>query len=207
MIPEMLAVMSASRMRKLRILMAMARYWWVVLGVAIAAALLTRAFARTERGRAFFDRLALSLPVIGGVTRVVAISRFSRTLSTLLAGGVPIVRALDIAKATANNTVIGRAIEAARASITEGAPLAKPLQESGEFPPLVTVMVDVGERSGELEGMLAKVADTYDEQVETVVTRLTALLEPLMIFAMVVLVLFIIMATLVPLLQVMGAVE
>jgi general secretion pathway protein F len=182
-------------------------YWWAVLLFIAAAALALRAYAQTERGRTAFDRFKLSLPVLGRVNRVVSISRFARTLATLLTGGVPIVRALDIAEATANNTVIGRAIDAARTSIMEGAPLAKPLQASGEFPPLVTVMVDVGERSGELESMLAKIADTYDEQVETVVTRLTALLEPLLILVMVGIVLLIIMGTLVPLLQVMGAVE
>jgi general secretion pathway protein F len=182
-------------------------YWWAVLLFIAAAALALRAYVQTERGRTAFDRFKLSLPVLGRVNRVVSISRFARTLATLLTGGVPIVRALDIAEATANNTVIGRAIDAARTSIMEGAPLAKPLQASGEFPPLVTVMVDVGERSGELESMLAKIADTYDEQVETVVTRLTALLEPLLILVMVGIVLLIIMGTLVPLLQVMGAVE
>ncbi|UCE86240.1 MAG: type II secretion system inner membrane protein GspF [Deltaproteobacteria bacterium] len=182
-------------------------YWWLVLLLLVAALIAVRAFARTQRGRVSLDQLKLSLPVLGGVNRVISISRFSRTLSTLLTGGVPIVRALDIAEATANNAVIGRAIDAARKNIMEGAPLAKPLQASGEFPPLVTVMVDVGERSGELESMLSKIADTYDEQVETVVTRLTALLEPLLILVMVGVVLVIIMGTLMPLLQVMGAIE
>jgi general secretion pathway protein F len=102
----------------------------------------------------------------------------------------------------ANNTVLGRAIDAARVSITEGASVAKPLRESGEFPPIVTHMIEVGERSGELEAMLAKVADTYDEQVETLVTRLTALLEPLLILLMVGVVVVIILATLVPLLNI-----
>ena len=134
--------------------------------------------------------------------RLLAISRFSRTLSTLLAGGLPIVRALDTAKDVANNIVLGQAIDAARESITEGASIAEPLRASGEFPPLVTHMIEVGERSGQLEAMLAKVADTYDEQVETTVTRLTALLEPFLILLMVGIVLVIILATLVPLLQV-----
>jgi general secretion pathway protein F len=182
-------------------------YWWALLLAAGALAFLLRAFGRTQRGRAMIDRIKLRLPVLGSVNRVIAISRFARTLATLLAGGVPIVRALDIARATINNSVIGRAVEAASESITEGAPLARPLQESGEFPPLVTVMVDVGERSGELEEMLAKVADTYDEQVETVVARLTALLEPMLILVMVGVVLLIILGTLAPLLQVMGAIE
>ena len=143
---------------------------------------------------------------MGRVVRLLAISRFTRTLSTLLAGGLPIVRALETAKDVADNVVLGRAIDAARVSITEGASVAKPLRASGEFPPLVTHMIHVGEQSGQLEAMLSKVADTYDEQVETTVTRLTALLEPLLILLMVGIVVVIILATLVPLLQVTSAI-
>jgi general secretion pathway protein F len=144
----------------------------------------------------------LRLPVVGRSVRLIAISRFTRTLSTLLSGGLPIVRALSTAKDVANNTVLGQAIDEAAESITEGASIAQPLRASGEFPPLVTHMIEVGERSGQLEAMLAKVADTYDEQVETMVTRLTALLEPLLILIMVGIVVVIILATLVPLLNI-----
>jgi general secretion pathway protein F len=107
----------------------------------------------------------------------------------------------------AGNQVIGEAIDRARESITEGSSIAGPLRRSGQFPPLVTHMVDVGEKSGELEAMLGKVADTYDEQVETAVTRLTALLEPMLILIMVGIVLFIILSTLVPLLQLTSAIR
>ncbi|MBW2667013.1 MAG: type II secretion system F family protein, partial [Deltaproteobacteria bacterium] len=161
-----------------------------------------RAFTRTERGRVIYDRSLLKLPVIGKTVRLLAISRFSRTLSTLLSGGLPIVRALDTARDVTDNVVLGEAIDMARESITEGASIASPLRASGEFPPMVTHMIEVGERSGQLEAMLAKVADTYEEQVETTVTRLTALLEPFLILLMVGIVLVIILATLVPLLQV-----
>jgi len=140
--------------------------------------------------------------VLGRVVRLLAIARFTRTLSTLLSGGLPIVPALATSRDVADNTVLAEAIDAARDSITEGASVAAPLRASGEFPPLVTHMIEVGERSGELEAMLGKVADTYEEQVETTVTRLTALLEPLLILIMVGIVVVIIMATLVPLLQV-----
>jgi general secretion pathway protein F len=176
--------------------------WWMILLVIVAAALTLRSLIRTEKGRRSWDRILLRLPVAGRVVRLVAISRFTRTLSTLLSGGLPIVRALDTAKDVADNTVLGEAIDRARESITEGASVAQPLRASGEFPPLVTHMIDVGERSGQLEAMLAKVADTYDEQVETTVTRLTALLEPLLILFMVGIVVVIILATLVPLLNV-----
>ena len=176
--------------------------WWMIGLVLVAASLALRAAIRTEKGRRIWDRVLLRLPIVGRVVRLVAISRFTRTLSTLLSGGLPIVRALDTAKHVADNTVLGDAIDRARESITEGASVAQPLRASGEFPPLVTHMIDVGERSGELEAMLAKVADTYDEQVETTVTRLTALLEPLLILMMVGIVVVIILATLVPLLNV-----
>ncbi len=177
-------------------------YWWAIAALCAAFGYAFRALVRTPSGRAWFDRTRLRLPVVGKVSRTLAISRFTRTLATLLAGGIPIVRALDTAKHVANNVVIGDAIDAAKEAITGGASLAKPLRQSGQFPPLVTHMVEVGEHSGELEAMLAKVADTYDEQVETTMTRLTALLEPLLILLMVGIVMVIISATLVPLLQI-----
>ena len=180
-----------------------ARDWWWAIALALAAGVTGfRAVARTERGRARLDALKLRLPVVGRTVRLVAISRFTRTLSTLLAGGIPIVRALDISKHVANNVVLGAAIDAARDSVTEGQSLASPLRASGEFPPVVVHMVEVGERSGELEAMLEKVAQTYEEQVETSVSRLTALLDPMLILLMVGIVIVIIAATLVPLLDV-----
>ncbi|MCC6640379.1 MAG: type II secretion system inner membrane protein GspF [Deltaproteobacteria bacterium] len=178
------------------------QWWWALLAGAVAFGFGFRALVRTPAGRAWFDRTRLRLPVVGRVSRTLAISRFTRTLSTLLAGGIPIVRALETAKHVANNVVIGEAVDAAKEAITGGASLAKPLRASGQFPPLVTHMVEVGEASGELEAMLGKVADTYDEQVETTMTRLTALLEPLLILLMVGIVMVIISATLVPLLQI-----
>lgn len=183
------------------------RSWWWALALGAATGVVgLRAALRSERGRDGWDRLSLRLPVVGRAVRLIAISRFTRTLATLLSGGLPIVRALDTAKHVANNTVLGRAIDAASESITEGASVAKPLRESGEFPPMVTHMIEVGERSGELEAMLGKVADTYDEQVETLVTRLTALLEPLLILLMVGVVVVIILATLVPLLNITSSI-
>ena len=178
------------------------QWWWALLAGAVAFGFGFRAVVRTPPGRAWYDRTRLRLPVVGRVSRTLAISRFTRTLSTLLAGGIPIVRALETAKHVANNVVIGGAVDAAKDAITGGASLAKPLRASGQFPPLVTHMVEVGEASGELEAMLGKVADTYDEQVETTMTRLTALLEPLLILLMVGIVMVIISATLVPLLQI-----
>jgi general secretion pathway protein F len=185
-----------------------AKEWWWAIGLGfVCIAIGLRAAVATERGRETFDSLILRLPVIGRTVRIIAIARFSRTLATLLAGGLPIVRALDTAKDVADNRVLGHAIEAARDSITEGATVAAPLRNSGEFPPMVTHMIEVGERSGQLEMMLSKIADTYEEQVETTVSRLTALLEPLLILLMVGIVVVIILATLVPLLQVTSSIS
>ena len=177
-------------------------FWWALALIAVGLIAGFRAVVRTARGRAVYDRTLLRLPVVGRVVRLLAIARFTRTLSTLLSGGLPIVRALATSRDVTDNTVLAEAIDAARDSITKGASVAAPLRASGEFPPLVTHMIEVGERSGELEAMLRKVADTYEEQVETTVTRMTALLEPFLILIMVGIVVVIIMATLVPLLQV-----
>ncbi len=181
-------------------------WWWAIALFVVTAAIGFRMIIRTERGRESFDAIKLRLPVVGRTIRIVAIARFSKTLSTLLAGGLPITTALQTAGEVTNNTVLSRAISSARDAITEGASIAAPLRASGEFPPMVTHMIEVGERSGELEAMLGKVADTYEEQVETAVSRLTALLEPLLILLMVGIVIVIIMATLVPLLQVTSSI-
>ena len=176
-------------------------YWWLLILLGIGLALLYRAVGRTARGRDALDRFWLGFPVVGRVIRFLAIARLTRTLGSLLASSVNIVQALNIARHVANNSVFESAADAARESIMEGAALATPLKASGQFPPLVTTMVEVGERSGDLEGMLIKVADTYEEQVETSVTRLTSLLEPVLILVMVGIVGIIIMAVLMPMLQ------
>jgi general secretion pathway protein F len=176
-------------------------YWWLFLIGLFGLATLYRSVWRSAKGRAVLDRFWISVPVIGRVIRFLAIARFTRTLGSLLASSVNIVQALNIARHVANNSIFEKAANAARDSILEGAPLATPLRQCGEFPPLVTTMVEVGERSGDLEGMLIKVADTYEEQVETSITRLTSLLEPVLILVMVGIVGIIIMAVLMPMLQ------
>jgi general secretion pathway protein F len=179
------------------------RDWWWALGLATVGGVVGfRTALKTERGRAVYDRVALQVPIVGKIIRVVAIARFSRTLSTLLGSGVGIVQSLDIARYVANNAVMSEVIDGARTAILEGASLARPLKASGEFPPMVTTMIEVGERSGELEAMLEKVATTYDEQVESTVAKLTSLIEPILILVMVGIVLVIILATLMPLLQI-----
>ena len=180
----------------------MREYWWAILGGAVAFIAAFRSILATERGRTVYDRTILKIPILGRITRVVAIARFSRTLATLLNSGVGIVQALDISRHVAKNEVIADAIVQARQSVLEGATLAAPLRASGQFPPMVLTMIEVGERGGEVDTMLMRVADTYDEQVENSITRLTSLLEPLLILLMVGIVLVIILATLLPLLDI-----
>lgn len=176
-------------------------YWWLLILLGIAVGYGYRAVARTEGGRSTLDHFWLRFPVIGRVIRFLAIARFTRTLGSLLASSVNIVEALNIARHVSNNAVFEAAADTARESILEGSPLAVPLKACGQFPPMVTTMVEVGERSGDLEGMLIKVADTYEEQVETSVSRLTSLMEPILILVMVGIVGIIIMAVLMPMLQ------
>ncbi len=135
----------------------------------------------TPQGREKFDQLKLDLPVFGIILRKVAVARFSRTLATLIRSGVPILGALEIVGKTAGNVVIEKAVDNARTGIREGESIAEPLQKSKAFPPMVTRMISVGEESGELEKMLSKIADFYENQVDAAVSGLTSLIEPLII--------------------------
>jgi len=166
-----------------------------------AAVLGLRAYGRTTTGRERFDRWVLRVPYFGTLVQKLALARFARTLSTLLASGIGLLPALDIVRNIVGNTIIARAIENARDAIREGQSIAPPLRESGVFPPLVVHMVAVGERSGQLEDMLGKAADAYDNEVENAVGSLTTILEPLMIVFMGVVVLFIVLAILLPIFE------
>jgi type IV pilus assembly protein PilC len=153
---------------------------WIAGGVVVAwVALLTS--IRTKRGRRFFDQFKLTAPVLGPVVRKLAISRFARTLGTLLGNGVPILQALNIVKDTTGNVVISRVISSIHDSVKEGETIAVPLKASRVFPAMVAGMVDVGEQTGALPDMLMKVADNYDDQVDNAVTSMTSLLEPIML--------------------------
>jgi general secretion pathway protein F len=159
------------------------------------------AWVATPAGREAKDGLMLKLPVIGALVRMLAVSRFSRTLATLLRSGVPLLKAMDIVKNVLDNGKLEKVIETAAGSIREGESIAGPLKRSGDFPPIVTHMIAVGERSGQLEQMLENVSRAYDTQVETRVQALTSLLEPLMIVFMGGGVGFIAFAILMPLIQ------
>jgi general secretion pathway protein F len=178
------------------------RWWWAIVIAAIAGIYGFFRWKRTPAGRARWDRFVLKLPVFGPLVRQIAIGRFTRTLSTLLKSGVPLLTAMDIVKNVLGNTRLSDVVEQARDSIREGESIAAPLKRSGEFPPLVYHMVAIGERSGALEEMLANVAGAYEDQVETTVGALTSLLEPAMIVGMGVVVGFIVFSVLMPILQI-----
>lgn len=178
-----------------------ADYWMVILGLATGGILLIRRTVHTEKGRTAADRLMLRLPLIGDVARMVSISRLAGTLATMLASGVQLLEALDVSKRVMNNRVLEEAVEGARQNIREGETIADPLKRSGEFPALVTHMIAVGERSGEMEEMLRRVSQIYDGEVDRVITRLTSLMEPIMILAMGLIVFFIVVAILLPIFE------
>jgi len=163
-------------------------------------------FIRTKFGRHAFDKFKLKMPVIGPVINKVAISRFTRTLGTLVSSGVPILQALTIVKETAGNVIIADAVGAVHESVKEGETITAPLEASGVFPPMVISMVDVGEQTGALPEMLLKIADTYDDEVDNAVAAMTSLLEPIMIIFLAVIVGSIVIAMFLPLIERMNKV-
>lgn len=179
----------------------MSSYWYLFLGGFIGMYYFFRWYIKTDKGRVKYENMLLRLPVFGRLIKLVIIARFTRTLATLLRSGVPVVKAMDIVKTIVNNSIIGSAIEKAKVSIIEGSSIAAPLKSSGVFPPMVTRMIAVGEQSGELENMLEKIAMTYEDNVTTAVSALTALLEPVIILIMAGIVLFIILSVLLPIFQ------
>ena len=152
-----------------------------VIVLLVAFGFIFHRYVRTEKGKLKFDRLKLRLPVFGKLFQMVAVSRFSRTLSILVRSGVSILSSLEIVAKTTGNKIIEIAIDNVRLNIREGRSFAQPLMESGVFPPMVVRMISVGEQSGELEKMLSKISDFYDEQVDTVVSGLSSVIEPIII--------------------------
>ena len=158
------------------------RHYLLLIIIIIAAMIFFASrYVKTERGRLAFDSLLLKMPIFGILLKKVAISKFTRTLSTLIKSGVPILNSLDIVGKTAGNKAIEAAVNIVRNNVREGESVAEPLARSRLFPPMVTRMISVGEQSGQLEKMLSKIADFYDEQVDTSVSGLTSLIEPLII--------------------------
>ncbi len=159
-------------------------YWYFILAILIGAYGSFQTWKVSENGSKTYDAILLKIPVIGKLVRLVAVSRFTRTLATLLQGGVPMLSAMDIVSNVVGNHVLAVAIIQARDNISEGESIAGPLKRSEQFPPIVTHMINIGEKTGELENMLTQVSDSYDFQVKTQVQGLTSLLEPIMIIMM-----------------------
>jgi type IV pilus assembly protein PilC len=168
-----------------RIVMAMSRflkgYWYVMISVVVTSFCMYKRYAATSDGRFNIDKMLLRVPVLGDVIRKAAVSRFTRTLGTLVSSGVSILDGLEITARTAGNRVVQDAIMESRASIAGGDTIAQPLKKSGVFPPMVISMISVGEQTGGLDEMLSKIADFYDDEVDGAVGNLLSLLEPMMI--------------------------
>ncbi|MBA3830989.1 MAG: type II secretion system F family protein [Chthoniobacterales bacterium] len=182
----------------------MQNHWLLLIGALVASIVAFRFFSRTPGGRATLDRAALRAPLFGDLTRKSSISRFARTLGTLVTSGVPILQALNITRETADNTVIANAIMQVHDSVKEGESIVQPLEASKAFPPMVISMIDVGEETGQLPEMLLKIAEVYDDEVDNAVAGLTSMLEPIMIVLLAVVVGTIVIALFMPLVSIIG---
>ncbi len=185
----------------------LADYWWVFLLLGASGAYGFRRWRNTEQGRFTWDSFKLRVPIFGRLNLLVAVARFSRTLSTLLASGVQLLSAMEIGRNVLENSRLQKVVSEAIGSIREGESIAEPLKRSGVFPPMVTHMIAIGEKSGQLEEMLENVSRAYEADVETKVAALTSLLEPLMIVILGVAVGFIAMAILMPMVQMNSLVQ
>lgn len=182
-------------------------HWLVILAVIFAMIAGYKFANRTARGKSTIDGSKLRFPLFGDILRKTAISRFSRTLGTLVTSGVPILQALNITRATAGNIVIARAISQVHESVKEGESIVQPLEASGAFPPMVVSMIDVGEETGQLPEMLLKIADVYDDEVDTSVAAMTAALEPIMIVFLALVVGTIVVALFLPLISIIQGLQ
>ena len=179
----------------------------VLFFLLVALVVAYRFYSRTDSGRLNIDKLKLNAPLIGNLLRKSAVSRFTRTLGTLLSSGVSILDALEITAKTAGNKVIQNAIRKSVLSIAEGETITQPLKESGVFPPMVTQMISVGEKTGGLDEMLQKIADFYDEEVDAAVSALTSIIEPLIIVAMGLVIGAIMIAMYLPMFDIIGKIS
>ncbi|MCO4764235.1 MAG: type II secretion system inner membrane protein GspF [Myxococcales bacterium] len=182
--------------------------WWpLLILLGVGAFTLFDRWRRSEDGSVKWDRFLLKVPVLGDLVRKIAIARFARTLATLLSSGVPLLSAMEIVETVVSNKVLAAVLAEARVAIREGDTISGPLKRSEEFPPMVTHMVAIGERSGELENMLKNVSESYENQVDTRVNALTSILEPIMIVGMGIMVAFLVAAILLPMMQLTSAVS
>ena len=183
------------------------QWWWAIIGLIIGSVFVIRQYYRTPDGRKQIDRMLLNAPVLGDVLRKSAVSRFTRTLGTLISSGVSILDGLEITAKTAGNRVIHDAVMQSRQSIAGGETIAGPLEQSKVFPPMVISMVAVGEQTGGLDEMLSKIADFYDEEVDVAVSALLSLMEPIMITVLGVIVGGMVVAMYLPIFDMVNAVQ
>ena len=177
-------------------------FWWVIVAGLIGAFVALKYFlSKTQKGRVLLDRVLLALPVVGPINRKMAVARFSRTLGTLLESGVPLLASLEIVRNIVGNSLISDAIQQAGNDVREGQSLSAPLARSGLFPTISVEMISVGEQSGNLEPMLYRIAEAYEKEVESGITMLTSLLEPIMILVMGLAVGFIVVSILLPIFE------
>jgi general secretion pathway protein F len=177
-------------------------FWWIIVAGLIGAFVALKYFlSKTQKGRGLLDRIMLALPVVGPINRKMAVARFSRTLGTLLESGVPLLASLEIVRNIVGNSLISDAIQQAGNDVREGQSLSAPLARSGIFPAISVEMISVGEQSGNLEPMLYRIAEAYEKEVESGITMLTSLLEPVMILVMGLAVGFIVVSILLPIFE------
>ena len=177
-------------------------FFFLFLAIGVGAFISWNRWRKSEVGKPKWDRFVLNMPIFGRLVRAISVARFSSTLGTLLGSGVPILGAMTIVKSIITNEVLSDVIEEAREAVKEGAAIAEPLRRSGQFPPMVTHMIAIGEKSGELEEMLDNIAETYELQVETKVEQLTSLLQPLIIIMMGLVVGFLVFSVVTPMLNI-----
>ncbi|HEY2714302.1 MAG TPA: type II secretion system F family protein [Chthoniobacterales bacterium] len=182
-------------------------HWFIILLALVALMTCYRFVTRTSKGRGVIDRFKLCMPLFGDLNRKTVISRFARTLGTLVTSGVPILQALNIARETAGNAIIADAISQVHDSVKEGDSIVQRLEASGAFPPMVVSMIDVGEETGQLPEMLLKIAEVYDDEVDNSVAGLTSMLEPIMIVILALIVGTIVIALFMPLLSIIGGLQ
>lgn len=208
MVPKLTALFEGQKMTlpfltRLLIFMSdsFAGYWYLIIIFIVAVVYFLRRWFKTPKGMEYRDSHVLKLPVFGRLVQFISISRFARTLSTLLNSGVPMLTSMEIVKNVVSNVMIRQAIEETRNSVKEGESIAEPLKRSGQFPPIVTHMIAIGEKTGALEKMLEKISDSYDTQVEITISTMLSLLEPIMILFMGGTIAFVVLSILLPMIQ------
>jgi len=181
-------------------------FWWGIFGLIILLVIGFKMVKKTEKGKFYLDTFALKLPIFGPLIRKVAVTKFTRTLGTMISSGVPIMDGLDITSKTAGNVIVENAIKAVRSAISEGKSMAEPLEHTGIFPGMVVQMISVGEATGAMDQMLSKIADFYDEEVDAAVDALTSALEPMLMVFLGGIIGFVVVAMYLPIFEMASAV-